>query len=220
MLGTWSPSPTCMRVCTSPPLATSVSHTPVLTSYTVGQMITYSCPHALKVVGPTTNHCLATGIWSGLSPICAVCGPPPSVTNAIFTPNTASYAAGTTITYACANGFTLVGNAQASCQTSNTWLPTTQPTCSTTVCPQVPSVTGGIFTPDVVTTPNVAVGGSATYTCNSGFTLQGSATINCVAGPMWSFPQGPTVCNPGCTTPPPITVGTGTVTAGTTFPVG
>uniref|UniRef100_H2YQN3 Uncharacterized protein n=1 Tax=Ciona savignyi TaxID=51511 RepID=H2YQN3_CIOSA len=34
MLGTWSPSPTCMRVCTSPPLAPAVSYTPVLTSYT------------------------------------------------------------------------------------------------------------------------------------------------------------------------------------------
>ncbi|XP_078483782.1 C4b-binding protein-like [Ciona intestinalis] len=218
--GSWSISPQCVKVCMSPPKAQSVTASPVLTSYSVGQVVTYSCPTGSTLIGASTNHCLGNGQWLSSSPICGICSPPPFSGNLVYTPVQASYALSDTITYKCASGYTLVGNPQASCQATNSFAPSTQPTCSNTVCPQVPSVSGASFTPNVATTPNVAIGNTATYNCNTGFTLTGSGIITCSTGGVWTFPQGPTVCNPGCTAPPPITVGTGTVTAGTNFPVG
>ncbi|XP_078483753.1 sushi, von Willebrand factor type A, EGF and pentraxin domain-containing protein 1-like [Ciona intestinalis] len=42
------------------------------------------------------------------------------------------------------------------------------------------------------------------YTCNTGFTLKGSATINCGPGPAWTYPSGPTSCTQNCAAPPTI----------------
>ncbi|MBK7153831.1 MAG: hypothetical protein IPH72_18950 [Sandaracinaceae bacterium] len=128
------------------------------TANTLDGVATYSCTGNFVLTGSATRSCQSNGSWSGAAPTCE--DPPQTCT-----PNP------------CDNGGTCIADGSgnfASCDCANGW---TGQTCA------VP-VTCGVLSP--VSPLNVGysdaqdAGSVATYTCGTGYTLQGTPTRTCV----------------------------------------
>ncbi len=88
--------------------------------------------------------------------------------------------------YSCNTGYQLSGSATAICDMEESdifeWI--SVPTCISIVsCNSPPSVPNG--SPGTPTT--TTVGGTVIYSCNIGYILSGSATVNCEASGSWSI---------------------------------
>ena len=113
---------------------------------------------------------------------------------------------GSTATYSCNNGYILSGSATRNCQADAMWS-STEPTCTrkyamivySTPCIRalialpnsffsVAVNCGGLVSPanGQVTASTTTLDSTATYSCNNGYTLSGSATRNCQADATWS----------------------------------
>ncbi len=113
----------------------------------------------------------------------------------------------TIATFTCDNGYSLTGGSFRVCQNDGTWSGTV-PTCQ---CELIPLHLNSCFTfldtvniptdpppttcPDLTVPPNGMVRGTAnprpvgtvaTYTCNTGYTLNGGSTRTCRANGTWS----------------------------------
>ncbi|KAI8510762.1 hypothetical protein Bbelb_116780 [Branchiostoma belcheri] len=88
-----------------------------------------------------------------------------------------------TVTFECDQGYTLNGATSATCQADETWS-NPVPTCTPVQCPARAAPANGAVTPTrAVSYPN-----GVTFTCNSGYTLNGQATPTCQADGTWSHP--------------------------------
>jgi hypothetical protein len=143
----------------------------------LGDTVTYSCEAGYNLVGTATRTCTATG-WGDSEPICEpepiTCGPD-----------------------TCNGHGTCVeqGGVFDHCDCDPGW---TGETCGTEVdcgAPQPPANGGVAYT----TTTH---GSTATYSCDSGYDLVGSATVTCQTDGTWS--DAPPSCDPvDCGTPDP-----------------
>lgn len=162
--GAWSgTAPTCTGVqtgCTPNPCVHSSSCTPV---------------------GATGYQCGACDMgWMG-----ANCDMPITCTGAVAPVNgavsSASATFGNAVTYTCATGYTLAGDASRTCQADATFSGVA-PTCTPNACaPDLTAPANGTVTRTMGVTGDVA-----TYGCNGGFTLSGMATRTCQADGTWS----------------------------------
>jgi CUB/sushi domain-containing protein len=66
------------------------------------------------------------------------------------------------------------------CQPSGAW-DSSAPTCSATNCGSLSPPTNGS-----VSDPSTTVGGTATYSCDAGFSLTGSSTRTCQSSGSWT----------------------------------
>ncbi|KAI8510717.1 hypothetical protein Bbelb_116330 [Branchiostoma belcheri] len=88
-----------------------------------------------------------------------------------------------TVTFECDQGYTLNGATSATCQADETWS-NPVPTCTPVQCPARAAPANGAVTPTgAVSYPN-----GVTFTCNSGYTLNGQATPTCQPDGTWSHP--------------------------------
>ena len=150
---------------------------------TFGGTATYSCAVGFVVSGETRADyavtCGADGAWSaGATCELVDCGPlsrPPdgSVTTASGT------LFGATATYACTVGYTLTGSATRICEVSGAWSGSA-PVCSPVNCGAPPTLTNGSRT-----FTSTTYSSTASYSCNSGYTRAGSATLTCGATGSW-----------------------------------
>jgi hypothetical protein len=176
--GTWSgTAPTCTMV------TTGCTPDPCIHSMT-GCM-------AADASGYTCGTCVVG--WSG-----ANCDVPVTCTGAIAPTNgtvsASSATNGNTVTYGCNSGYTLMGNATATCQPNGTFTGPA-PTCPPADCgaPPVvanaaaPAVSGGAGGGNSTT-----FGATAAYTCNTGYTENG---VNPTCGANGTWGTAPT-CTP------------------------
>ena len=84
-------------------------------------------------------------------------------------------------TYSCNAGFTLVGVSTRQCQSGGVWSDT-PPTCGSVDCGEVQAINNGKF----LYSRGTAVSSVATYSCNPGYTLVGTAARTCQPNGMWS----------------------------------
>ncbi|HET7538646.1 MAG TPA: hypothetical protein VFK05_02205 [Polyangiaceae bacterium] len=179
--GKWSgTTPTCV-IANCPALASPTGGTVDAPTLTFGATATYSCNAGYTISGMATRTCQPDGTWSGTAPTCAAkdCGTLAAPSNgSISVPSTL---VGATATYSCnaTSGYTLSGSATRQCQTSATWSGTA-PTCTLKDCGALTSPTNGS-----VSQSNTKVGGTATYSCNSGYVLNGNATRTCQTSGAW-----------------------------------
>lgn len=158
---------------------------------------TYSCDTGFTLAGEPTRTCQADGTWSGDAPICSSidCGAlTPPADGMVDVPSTGF---SSVATYTCNDGYVLMGDTTRTCQNDSMWSGA-EPTCTFVDCGSLPPLPEGM-----VTTDRTSFGGTATYTCNPGFTLNGAPTRTCRAGGSWSG-SAPT-CDPvdcGSLTPP------------------
>ncbi|KAH3829240.1 hypothetical protein DPMN_131234 [Dreissena polymorpha] len=146
-----------------------------------GSSVIYSCDSAsgYGLDGVTSRVCEATGKWSATQPSCKLldCGAPKPLQNGRYTHG--NTVVNHTVTYSCNTGYGLVGDPTVECQTTGYW--GTLPTCSLD-CANAPTVSHAT----VVVPSGTLVGAHATYTCNSGYVLSGSAAIQCQIDGEWS----------------------------------
>jgi len=157
----------------------------------VGSVANISCPNGFALSGSPTAQCQVSGSWSlpGTCPaIFQYCPSVPTPTN-----GSVSYAnsriIASTLTYTCGSGYQLSAGQAAirTCLASNpsvgVWNGTDAIDCvlSNGYCSVLTSPTNGL-----VSSVSGQLGEIATYSCNSGFQLQGSSTAVCQLGGAWT----------------------------------
>ncbi|MDB5218181.1 MAG: hypothetical protein JWO86_6108 [Myxococcaceae bacterium] len=173
-----------------------------------GDSVSYACNAGYTLTGSAKASCLASGSWSE-APTCTAnsCASPPSAPThgTVSTPMPGTGMTGDTVTYACDAGYVLSGAATAKCRVNGTW--SAAPTCVAQPCsPALSAPAHG-----TVSATSGTSGDVRTYSCNTGYTLTGSATTTCQANHTWSNPA-PTCVASSCGTVPSAP-SHGTVTA-------
>jgi sulfatase modifying factor 1 len=87
---------------------------------------------------------------------------------------------GASATYSCNAGYDLSGTPTRTCQTDGTWSGA-PPTCTVRDCGALTAPLDG-----TVSAPDTTYSATATYSCDSGYDLSGSATRTCQASGTWS----------------------------------
>lgn len=132
--GTWSADePVCKADCLVPDVPASLRIQPVKDVFRFGDPIYYYCNVGDRV-GDEFRTCGDNGEWSGTEPTCAEttqCQHPTAIRNGVRSSNNpdAITSVGTTITYTCNSGYTLVGNGTQECLESGNWS-AVQPVCT------------------------------------------------------------------------------------------
>ncbi|XP_052808433.1 E-selectin-like isoform X2 [Mya arenaria] len=176
--GVWNGSePTCQQVdCGS--LSNPANGQVSSLATTEGSTATYSCNSGFMLVGDSTRTCEASGVWNGSEPTCQQdCGSLSNPAN-----GQVSFLAtteGSTATYSCNSGFMLVGDSTRTCEASGVWNGS-EPTCQQEDCGSLSNPANG-----QVSAPATTEGSTATYSCNSCYTLVGDSTRTCEAS-GWS----------------------------------
>nr|XP_026694047.1 sushi, von Willebrand factor type A, EGF and pentraxin domain-containing protein 1 isoform X38 [Ciona intestinalis] len=201
----------CTRVikCTNPPALMNGLYSPQQNSYSVNDVITYTCNNGYKINNSPTITCQASGQFTALAATCTkVCSTPPTLANGDFTVknNANQYDINTVLTYTCNSGYRLDNSPTATCQASGKFTALTA--VCTKVCSTPPTLANGDFT--VKNNANqYDINTVLTYTCNSGYRLDNSATVTCQASGQ--FTALAATCTKVCTTPPTLANGDFTV---------
>ncbi|XP_053403047.1 uncharacterized protein LOC128546143 [Mercenaria mercenaria] len=181
--GTWGDMPLCMPMeCPefiTPNNSEIDSNT---TGRTYTDIIEITCITGYELDSSlSTVTCLANQSWSE-SPVCSVvnCNAPDIPVNTIISWDKQKYEYNESVTVECYTGFQLEGNATISCQANGTWEDI--PKCSPVDCEPLIVPDNAVIVPDksqFVYQENV------TIECDTGYQLQGNATISCQANGTW-----------------------------------
>ena len=184
-----APGPNCPGL--TDPANGSVSTTGAAPNSTA----TYSCNPGYKASGTMARTCQANGTWSGTALTCTIvdCGALKNPTNGSVVASPTTY--GSKADYTCQTEFGLAGTSPRICQADGTWSGTA-PTCGAADCPAPPTISNG-----APTTTGTTFGSTATYACNPGYNLSGTAVHTCQADRTWSGTL-PTCTVVDCGTPP------------------
>ncbi|XP_015984766.2 C4b-binding protein alpha chain [Rousettus aegyptiacus] len=207
--GTWSHSNFCVKKSCSNPGELHNGQVIIKTDLSFGSHIEFSCLEGYILIGSTTSYCeiqdKAVG-WSDSFPECVIanCKPPPDIINGRRSGgNEDIYTYGSSVTYRCNPGFSMLGKASISCIVENTtigvWSPS-PPTCKKVICPP-PDVKYGKLISGFGPIYNLK--DSIMFGCNKGYILKGSSIIHCEADNTWNPP--PPICElNGCVDLPTI----------------
>ena len=121
----------------------------------------------------------ATGAWTGAAPTCTIedCGALTAPTNGSVAATVTTY--GASATYACNTGYGASGSLTRTCGTGSAWSGAA-PTCAIKNCGALTGPTNGS-----VSAPTTTYGATATYSCNTGFNVVGTATRTCLDTGTW-----------------------------------
>ncbi|XP_052773190.1 sushi, von Willebrand factor type A, EGF and pentraxin domain-containing protein 1-like [Mya arenaria] len=185
--GTWTVLPECMPDCDVPPEVSNATITYNGTGF--GSSALYTCDTDFYLIGPSTIYCSDNSTWSA-PPRCVqvYCGSPVLIANGTTVYN--STAVGSTASYTCQSGFTLVGPDLVTCLENGTGYWSTEPECVID-CGEPVQIANGtaIYNTTIL-------GSNASYTCQSGFGLKGTNLVTCMDDGYWTKePQCATVCN-------------------------
>lgn len=181
--GAWSGEvPSCNPVtCGRPP---NIDHAIRNgTNFNYGGTISYNCIDGYRMNGLNSLTCGITGAWIGDLPFCNIvsCGPPPVIPFSTTTVTGLTY--GSTVSFLCNRGYILEGDQIAICEANGRWK-SGGIFCRPVSCGQPPDIQNGNARYDSITFRS-----SATYSCNDGFSIVGSATISCGSNGHWEGPS-------------------------------
>ncbi|KAH3700415.1 hypothetical protein DPMN_075391, partial [Dreissena polymorpha] len=151
---------------------------------TYNETATYTCATGYYLTGDAVRTCDTSGIWSMSAPTCVIydCGNPSEPENGLV-----NYAEGTTYNqsaaYSCIPGYEMNGIMLRVCQADGSWKGTS-PTCQLRDCGNLTVNNGVVTFSNGATTYNA----TATYTCYTGYLLNGEAVRTCEASGSWSSP--------------------------------
>ena len=139
----------------------------------------YVCDAGYSRSGDLTRTCGVDGTWSGSPPSCDPldCGGLPDPDNGSVDADETTF--GSEATYSCDEGFELFGTESRTCQVSGVWSDSA-PECVSTECGALDAPMNGS-----VSHSGVEVGDTASFACDAGYELVGSATRTCAAGGVW-----------------------------------
>ncbi|CAN8010379.1 unnamed protein product, partial [Ixodes pacificus] len=191
--GTWSGhAPTCV------PMNCSLTDVPangrLVQDDATGITARIVCDPRHRIEGDERWTCQLDGTWlGGTKCVLSECGPPDPPLNGVVSGT--DFNITSIVHYHCNTGHRLQGNPHRTCLPTGTWgglVPTCEPfavcnatnvgvgECPAEECAIPPSLANGRVTHDTL-----AVGGTARYSCNSGFRLVGAPTRLCGRGATW-----------------------------------
>ncbi|KYO28265.1 complement receptor type 1-like [Alligator mississippiensis] len=181
MNGIWSgPSPECKVVsCLNPEVQNGKKLTGFGPHYTYRDTVTFECDTGYALNGSRLIQCEANSAWSPPVPTCDLrhCGPPPRVnfTEANGTADK-SYPVGTTLVYHCCPGYTVTGGEPQTitCLATAAWSSAPK-SCFSKSC-EIPVLQNG----KIDSKAGVQLGGTANFSCDKGYTLEGPKSVKCV----------------------------------------
>ncbi|XP_063401402.1 sushi, von Willebrand factor type A, EGF and pentraxin domain-containing protein 1-like [Mytilus trossulus] len=198
----WSGTdPICIPVrCERP---SPVSHGTIINSTNenvFGDKIQYQCDEGYITADEVERQCTAHGQWSGIAPSCSIvkCGPPKEINKAtIFVLNDSSFSFRSTVLLECIEGYTSVSGKSITsiCTSEGVWSVSFLE-CYKMQCPPLGSLTNGHMAATGLSFNDVV-----TFSCNEGFTLNGTSEMTCLSSSTWSSSVMPTCDNIIC--PPP-----------------
>ncbi|XP_059573672.1 complement receptor type 1-like isoform X2 [Alligator mississippiensis] len=176
----WSQLPTCEGSCAPPPRFSFAELVTSLDSYRIGTEVTYRCrPGFIRVGGKSpVITCQDNSTWSQHSEFCVAkqC-PAPDIPNG--RPIVTDLRLGARVNFTCSAGYRLIGSHSLRCVLdvgSNVRWDGEFPSCEKIPCLPPPEVANGAHSGEG---EGYVFGSSVTYTCKSGFSLVGEASIHC-----------------------------------------
>ncbi|XP_039374299.1 complement receptor type 1-like isoform X2 [Mauremys reevesii] len=213
---TWSSAPNfCQKVrCPAPDVNNGTPKPmprPGEETYAFEDRVTIKCDLGYDIKdsinGNAQIHCKHDGTWDPAVPVCEpVCAQPPNILHGQYNDwGKRGFFVGSSVTYKCDRGFSLVGKASIQCiagdEVTPTWSEPT-PQCEETQCP-VPHIQHGSLKSPLPL--NYTHRTNVTFQCDPGYTLRGADRIHCQADGKW-YPQLP-ACDPACEPPARIANG-------------
>jgi len=177
--GSWSGSEPACAIVTCPllfatnPLSVSA---PILT---YDNNATYVCATGYSMSGSNLRTCQADGTWSGLVPTCSIVSCPSLTAASPLFVSAASINYASVATYSCLTGYSMSGTSTRSCEADGTWSGSA-PTCAIITCPTLSPTS-----PLIVNAVAVNIGDVATYSCATGFEINGTNTRTCQNDGTW-----------------------------------
>uniref|UniRef100_A0A8C5D3L1 CUB and Sushi multiple domains 1 n=1 Tax=Gouania willdenowi TaxID=441366 RepID=A0A8C5D3L1_GOUWI len=186
--GTWSgPPPYCTGVSTGvcgdpgiPPHGARLGE-----DFKTKSLLRFSCEAGYNLIGSAERTCLHNGTWSGTQPVCQAvsCGNPgtPAHGKIIFSDGITF---GSSVAYACWEGFKTSGLTTRHCTTNGTW--TGQPPdCTVITCGDPGPVANGIYLGS-----EFSFNHTVTYHCNPGHLIDqpgpGRSVLRCTKDGTWN----------------------------------
>ncbi|XP_068228821.1 sushi, von Willebrand factor type A, EGF and pentraxin domain-containing protein 1-like isoform X2 [Palaemon carinicauda] len=147
-----------------------------------GDMIEFQCNPGYFMASDNVIMCTENG-WNASLPQCHAisCAIPIQIRNGVVIGD--DYSLGATITYECDEGFELVGDVSRTCQENKVWTGT-EPLCRIIECPKPAILDDG-----QVISFGIKYRSVLSYICDTGFTLQGTATRTCQSNGEWTGEQ-------------------------------
>uniref|UniRef100_A0A8C9L882 Sushi domain-containing protein n=1 Tax=Pavo cristatus TaxID=9049 RepID=A0A8C9L882_PAVCR len=179
--------------CPSPPNIHGGNHdSQDVEVFLPGMAVNYSCDPGYSLMGEASIYCTESGNWSLPTPQCeGSCGAPPRLSYAELAKehqNMTAFPVGSTVRYACRPGFMRhpIALPALTCLKNHTWSDV-RAFCKSEYCENPPNILHGghsglgkaVFTP----------GTSVNYSCETGFSLVGMASIYCTESGAWSHPS-------------------------------
>ncbi|XP_023133431.2 P-selectin [Amphiprion ocellaris] len=193
-LGTWNIDiPRCSaKIC---PTLTSPSHGSLLCSdpheeFSFGSQCTSTCDEGFLLIGSKDTNCTSVGRWSREMPRCQArqCpllaeAPQHGVMNCSHPNSPFSY--GSTCDFACSEGFWLRGTPTMTCNTSGLWSQNL-PTCQPVRCESIRALPLSLSMNCSHPLGDFSFGSQCVFTCNEGFSLNGTSMLVCSSTGFWS----------------------------------
>uniref|UniRef100_A0A4W3I336 Sushi, von Willebrand factor type A, EGF and pentraxin domain containing 1 n=1 Tax=Callorhinchus milii TaxID=7868 RepID=A0A4W3I336_CALMI len=192
--GSWSrPLPSCEEMlCSS--LSSPENGQAIYDFLKVGGVVKFHCNEGYSIEGQPFAECLGNGTWNQRTPVCKPkhCPTPPGIPEAAVLSDSVFYV-GQKVTIQCLEGYQLLGTTTITCNTDQTWTPI-MIQCQKMSC-GVPAYVANALVRGV----NHHNGDMITYSCYSGYMMEGSSASVCQENGTWSpSPKCKAVCRFPC----------------------
>ncbi|XP_052796464.1 sushi, von Willebrand factor type A, EGF and pentraxin domain-containing protein 1-like [Mya arenaria] len=186
--GHWSPlRASCKPVdCGAAPGIDNGNVSSVKTTYL--SVAIYTCETGYNISGNNTIQCMRNGNWSSVMATCSPvdCGAAPDIDHGNVSSVETTYLF--VATYTCETGYNIRGDNIIHCMSNGNWS-SVMATCSPVDCNAPSTIENGNVTAQTTTYHSVA-----SYTCDPGYDIIGSRTIQCMSNGNWSHTQA--TCKP------------------------
>uniref|UniRef100_A0A6I8SFE9 Selectin P n=1 Tax=Xenopus tropicalis TaxID=8364 RepID=A0A6I8SFE9_XENTR len=146
----------------------------------------FSCDEGFALTGNKVIQCKEE--WSGLVPQCAVVDCPrlvvPELGSMECKDEYGKFQYNSNCSFSCNEGFTLTGPNSLQCTSSGSWS-SDVPACKAVVCPSIPVPEHGSMKCED-DYEEFQYNSNCSFSCNEGFTLAGSNSLQCTSSGSWS----------------------------------
>nr|CAB3265951.1 E-selectin-like [Phallusia mammillata] len=188
--GKWSnESPTCIRVTCDIAATSNIANGETICeeSNFYASVCVFSCRIGFYLEGDETTTCQQNGEWTVSKPTCqrVTCEKQDvEIGNGLSVCSDSNFY-GSTCTFACDEGYLLIGPARVTCQDNFIW--STPPSfCEQITCEK--QAYNDFENGDAECTDSNIYGSSCAFTCDDGYFLTGQDTIQCIGDGVWSNP--------------------------------